>query len=61
MQIQNLLDAMDMTQYKDAFSREWVDGEVFKELDEESLKNDLGVTSRVHRIKLMKVISTGQV
>ena len=48
---------MDMPQYKDAFSREWVDGEVFKELDEQALENDLGVTSKLHRIKLMKVIT----
>ena len=46
-----------MSQYKEAFSKEWVDGEVFSELDEHALENDLGVTSKLHRIKLMKVIT----
>lgn len=47
-----------MPQYRDAFSKEWVDGEVFQDLDEEALK-ELGVESQLDRIKLLKVISNG--
>ena len=47
---------MFLPQYKEAFSKEWVDGEIFKDLDEEALQ-ELGVASKVHRIKLMKVIT----
>ncbi len=54
--MQRLLDAMGLPQYKKAFSDEWVDGEVFKELDDESLI-ELGVTSKLHRLKLKNVIS----
>lgn len=45
-----------MPQYKEAFSKEWVDGEVFKELDDETLE-ELGVTSKLHRLKLRNVIT----
>ena len=47
-----------MSQYKEAFSREWVNGKVFMELDDDSLET-LGVTSKLHRNKLLKMISTG--
>ena len=47
---------MDLPQYREAFSKEWVDGEVFKDLDEEALQ-ELGVASKLHRLKLMKVIT----
>ena len=47
---------MLLPQYREAFSREWVDGEVFKDLDEEALQ-ELGVASKLHRMKLMKVIT----
>ncbi len=54
--MQKLLDAMGMPQYKESFSKEWVDGEVFKELDNETLE-ELGVTSKLHRLKLRNVIT----
>ena len=59
-QIQNMLEELGMTQYQEAFSREWIDGEVFKELDEVALR-ELGVTSRLDQIRLKKVISKGHV
>ncbi len=48
-----------MPQYRDAFSRERVDGEVLQGLNEEALK-ELGVESQLDRTKLLKVISDGQ-
>lgn len=48
---------MGLHQYKDAFSQESVDGAVLLELDEEVLTSELGVKSKIHCVKLMKLIS----
>ena len=56
-QIQQLLGAMQLPQYKVAFQQEQIDGEVLIELDEQILESDLQISSRIHRIRLMKLIS----
>lgn len=56
-QILQALDSMGLHQYKDAFSQESVDGAVLLELDEEVLTCELGVKSKIHRVKHMKLIS----
>ena len=56
-QVQKLLGAMDLSQYKESFAREHISGEILAELDEEVLKSELGMTSKIHRIRLLKVIS----
>ncbi len=48
---------MGMKQYQDKFKQEQVDGEILAECDETVLTNDLGVTSRLHRMRLLKIIS----
>ena len=48
-QIQNLLEAMDLGQYREAFLREQVSGEILVELDEGVLQQELGITSKLHR------------
>ena len=53
----NLLDSMSLDKYRDNFKREQVNGEILSECDEDVLTNDLGISSKLHRIKLMKVIS----
>ena len=53
----NLLDSMSLEKYQENFKREQVNGEILSECDEEVLTNDLGISSKLHRIKLMKVIS----
>ena len=57
LQIQNLLDAMHLAQYKDVFASEQITGEVLAELDEEILQKELGVSVKIHRVRLMKVIN----
>ena len=52
-----LLESMGLQQYKEVFEKEQINGEVLIELDEDILKEELGVSSRVHRIRLMKVIN----
>lgn len=55
-QVGQLLDAMELGHYKDAFSRECVSGEILLECDDDILREDLGVASRLHRLRLAKII-----
>ena len=48
---------MSLKLYQETFRREQVNGEILSECDEEVLMNDLGVSSKLHRMRLMKVIS----
>ena len=48
-----------MKQYKDNFTQYGVDGEVLADCDDEILQKELHISSRLHRLKLSKVI-TGQ-
>ena len=57
VQVLDLLDAMGMKQYQDKFKQEQVNGEILSECDEELLSSDLGVTSKLHRMRLMKIIT----
>ena len=50
------MDAMELSQYKEAFAKESVSGEILSECDNDILESDLGVTSRLHRLRLMKII-----
>ena len=56
LQIQNLLDAMGLSQYKESFLREQITGDVLLDLDDAILQEELGVTSKIHRIRLTKLI-----
>ena len=57
-QVSQLLDAMELGQYRDSFSKENVCGEILLECDNEILKSDLGMVSRLHRVRIMKVTSS---
>ena len=57
MQVLELLDVMGLKQYQEKFRTEQVTGEILAECDEQVLTDDLGVTSKLHRIKLIKVIT----
>ena len=56
-QILKLLEAMNMRQYQGVFMQEQIDGEVLCECDDTVLGNDLKVSSKLHRTRLLKVIS----
>ena len=45
-----------MSSYKDAFKKEQISGCLLIELDEDVLETELGVTRKLDRIKLMKLI-----
>ena len=46
-----------MKQYQDNFKEEKISGEFLAECDDDMLTNDLRVTSKLHRKRLLKVIS----
>ena len=56
-QVLQLLDCMGLAAYKGKFSEEQVSGEILAECDEQVLQNDLGIGSKLHRMRLLKVIS----
>lgn len=57
LQVLTLLDLMGLKVYQENFSSEQVSGEILSECDEEVLKVDLGIASKLHRMRLLKVIS----
>ena len=59
VQVLELLDVMGLKQYQEKFRTEQVTGEILSECYEQVLADDLGVSSKLHRIKLMKVITGG--
>lgn len=46
-----------MQMYQDSFTAQQMNGELLSECDEEVLKTDLGIGSKLHRMRLLKIIS----
>ncbi len=57
MQVLNLLKAMDLQQYVEIFRQQHVDGDILSDCDEDILQNELKIQSRLHRLRLQRVIS----
>ena len=55
VKILELLDAMNLGVYKDAFAKEFVDGDLLSEIDDGMLR-ELGVQSSLHRLRLMRIV-----
>lgn len=51
---------MGLQKYAASFSEESVDGELFFELDNLMLEEDLGVKNRLHRLRIMRIIRGDQ-
>ena len=56
-QVGELLKRMDLSDYVPRFRVEHVDGMTLLECDDATLRDDLGVTPRVHRLRLLQVIT----
>ncbi len=56
MQVAELLQAMNLSQYCERFISEHITGEILTECDEKILVEDLGVSSRIHCMQLLQVI-----
>lgn len=59
LQVLKLLEAMDLQQYIETFRQQHINGDILMDCDEDILKNELKVKSRLHRMRLQRVI-TGQ-
>ena len=47
---------MDLGQYRETFLRERISGDVLLDLDDAILQEELGMASRIHRIRIAKLI-----
>ena len=56
----DLLEILGLKKYKNVFMSEEISGALLQELDEEILEMELGITSRLHRLKLLRVIDGRQ-
>ena len=54
--MQLVIEGMGLRQYVPIVQKEQLDGEMFLDLDETTLTQELGVVSHIHRLKLMKLI-----
>jgi len=48
---------MGLAQYSDSFRKEHITGELLLECDEDLLQHELGISSRLHRVRLLRFIS----
>lgn len=56
-QVLKILDALDLPEYKEAFQKEHINGHVLLQLNHQILEDELGMDSKLHRIRLMTVVS----
>ena len=57
LQVLKALERAGLSIYCEVFYREQISGFILAELDESTLESDLGVSSRLHRIRLMNIIA----
>jgi len=48
---------MGMEQYRETFIKQQINGDILTDCDDDILKNELKITSRLHRIRLLRIIS----
>ncbi len=52
----DLLDKIGLAQYKGKFIEEKISGGLLSELDADILEHEMGITSKLHRLKLIRII-----
>ena len=60
MQVLHLLTVLGLSQYKKRFQKERINGRFLLECDEDILKHNLGVSNKLHRLRLMMYITGKQ-
>ncbi len=50
-----MLVAIGLPQYKDAFLKEVIDGITFMGLDDITLEKELQISSKIHRLRILKL------
>ena len=48
---------MGMEQYRETFRKQQINGDILTDCDDDILRNELKITSRLHRIRLLRIIS----
>ena len=48
---------MGMEQYRETFRKQQINGDILTDCDDDILQNELKITSRLHRIRLLRIIS----
>lgn len=48
---------MGMEQYRETFIKQQINGDILTDCDDDILQNELKITSRLHRIRLLRIIS----
>lgn len=56
MQVVELLQVMNMPQYRTKFTEEEIGGDILVECDEDVLEKELGVSQKIHRLKLLQIM-----
>ena len=51
-----MLDALRLSQYRAKFDEEQIGGDILAECDDNTLETELGVSKRIHRLKLLQII-----
>ena len=51
-----LMVVMGLGQYQQKIVEEQISGEILLECDDSVLQEEIGITSKIHRIRLMKII-----
>ena len=51
-----MLERMNLQKYQGRFAEEGVDGAILMDIEENTLETELGITSKLDRVKLMKII-----
>ena len=57
IQVCVLLESSGLGKYRPTIERERVTGDILAVLDEGVLETELGITSKLHRLRLLKIIS----
>ena len=53
----SLLKSVGLETYVEVFKAECISGDILQEIDDSVLSKELGVTSKLHRIRMMRLIS----
>ena len=56
-QLLDLLKRLGLGQYTGTFTKEGITGELLLECDDDLLKNELAVSQKLHRLKIIKLIN----
>lgn len=57
LQLVRLLEAMGLEQYCETFRQQQINGDLLSDCDDDLLRNELTISSRLHRMRLLRIIS----